>query len=187
MMYEIHKRGNGDIYRIRYEWLVIGFADRNKSGKELRQFKTLTAAENFCAKHCAKYAEMNIRKEEFIDEFDSEFVECVTDLIDKESCWNKSECSSSGLYAVYDTNGKITTYREKPKTHTRTEALEILRQDKRDYYLVPNGNGYYQHGTEIIPVKLTKAQYATEISKPIGQRDGVYFDSYAAASYYAND
>lgn len=187
MMYEIHKRGNGDIYRIRYEWLVIGFADSNKSGKELRQFNTLTEAEGFCAKHCAKYAEMNIRKEEFIDEFDSEFMECVTDLIDKESCWNKSECSSSGLYAVYDTNGKITTYREKPKTHTRTEALEILRQDKRDYYFVPNGNGYYQHGTEIIPVKLTKAQYEAEISKPIGQRDGVYFDSYAAASYYVND
>ena len=186
MMYEIHKTGNGDIYRIRYEWLVIGFTDKNKSGKELKQFKTLTAAENFCKKHCSEYAEMNIRKEEFIDEFDSEFMECVTDLIDKESCWNKSECSSSGLYAVYDTNGKITTYREKPKTHSRTEALEILKQDKRDYFFVPYG-AWNRHGTEIIPVELTKAQYETEISKPIGQRDGVYFDSYTAASYYVND
>ena len=55
MMYEIRKRGNGDIYRIRYEWLVIGFADKTKSGTELQQFKTLTAAENFCKKHCAEY------------------------------------------------------------------------------------------------------------------------------------
>ena len=182
MMYEIHKTGNGDIYRIRYEWLVIGFTDKNKSGKELNQFKTLTAAENFCKKHCSEYAEMNIREEEFTDDFNSKFLKFVAEFISKESCWTKSEYSSSGLYAVYDTNGKITTYREKPKTHSRTEALEILKQDKRDYFFVPYG-AWSQHGTEIIHVSMTPEQMKVEQKK----HEGVYFANYTAASYYVND
>lgn len=182
MMYEIHKRGNGDIYRIRHEWIVIGFADKNKSGKELQQFKTLTAAENFCKKYCSEYAKMTIRDEEFTDDFNSKFMEFVTDFIHEESCWNKSECSSSGLYAVYDTNGKITTFREKPKTHSRTEALAILKQDKRDYFFVPYG-AWNQHGTEIIHVSMTPEQMKTEQKK----HEGVYFANYTAASYYVND
>ena len=182
MMYEIRKRGNGDIYRIRYEWLVIGFADKTKSGTELQQFKTLTTAENFCKKHCSEYAQITIREEEFIDDFDSKFMEFAKDFIDKEYCWNKAEYSSSGLYAVYDANGNVTAYRKKPKTHSKTESLEILKQDNRDYFFVPYG-AWNQHGTEIIHVSMTPEQMKVEQKK----HEGVYFANYTAASYYVND
>lgn len=187
MKYRIFKSGNGEIFRYRYEWSVIAF--KNNKGKQIKQFKTLNAAKRFCRNQCKYYTAINMRTEEYRDTFNDSKISSdtiMTDIFD-ENNWCKTECATSELYEIYDSNGTITTHGKIPETHTKKDVLTILVNDIREYFFVPYDHNGNHHGTDIQTVEMSKDEYEKRINLPWQQRNGVYFPDIISASYYVND